>query len=171
MFSAMRTTVGADRALEHYIAHQTNDTVTHATIRVEEVVDWATRGGAKALGKYDQIGSLEPGKLADVVLIKNDNSPTMTPIINPYGHVVYQAGRGDVHTVLVGGKPVKLDGKLVAGDLPSVRSKLESTVEYLRGELGEDTWKSGMNPEVPEVEILTNPYQYRKGDAAPAAAH
>lgn len=166
MFSAMRTTIGADRALEHYIAHQTGDTVTHAKIRVEEVVDWATRGGAKALGKDDQIGSLERGKLADVVLIKNDDSPTMTPIMNPYGHVVYQAGRGDVHTVLVGGTPVKLEGRLVAGDLPSVRRKLEDTVEYLRGELGEETWKAGMNPEIPEAEILSNPYQYRRSDAA-----
>jgi hypothetical protein len=70
--------------------------------------------------------------------------------------------------VLVGGKPVKLDGKLVAGDLPSIRSKLENTVEYLRSELGDETWKSGMNPEIPEVEILTNPYQYRRSNAAPA---
>ncbi|MDR5698718.1 amidohydrolase family protein [Agromyces aerolatus] len=168
MFSAMRTTIGADRALEHYIAHQTDDTVTHATIRVEEVVDWATRGGAKALGAYDKVGSLEAGKLADVVLIKNEYSPTMTPILNPYGHVVYQAGRGDVHTVLVGGSPVKLDGRLVAGDLPSVRAKLEDTVSYLQGELGDDTWRAGMNPEIPETEILSNPYQYRKADAAQA---
>lgn len=165
MFSAMRTTVGADRALEHYIAHQSEATVTHASIRVEEVVDWATRGGAKALGKYDQIGSLEAGKLGDVVLIKNDYSPTMTPIVNPYGHVVYQAGRGDVHTVLVGGDAVKFEGRLTAGDLPSVRGKLEDTVEYLRSELGDDVWKSGMNPDIPEKEILSNPYQYRKSDA------
>lgn len=162
MFSAMRTTIGADRSLEHYIAHQTDQTITHATIRVEEVVDWATRGGAKALGKWDQVGSLEAGKLADVVLIKNDNSPTMFPILNPYSHVVYQAQRGDVHTVLVGGEPVKFDGKLVAGDLQGVRSKIEDTVEYLRSELGEETWKSGMNPEIPEKEILSNPYQYRR---------
>jgi len=165
MFSAMRTTIGADRALEHYIAHQTDETVTHAKIRVEEVVDWATRGGAKALGKWDEIGSLEPGKLADVVLVKNDDSPTMVPIVNPYGHLVYQVGRGDVHTVLVGGEPVKWNGKLVAGDLPSVRTKLENTIDYLRGELGEETWKAGMNPDIPETEILSNPYQYRRGDA------
>ncbi|GLI26547.1 amidohydrolase [Agromyces rhizosphaerae] len=166
MFSAMRTTIGADRALEHYIAHQSEDTVTHATIRVEDVVDWATRGGAKALGKDDQVGSLEAGKLGDVILIKNDDSPTMTPIVNPYGHVVYQVGRGDVHTVVVGGEIVKSEGKLTAGDLPSVKAKLEDTVSYLQGELGEETWNAGMNPEIPEVEILSNPYQYRK-----AAAH
>src|SRR5690606_22232433 len=162
MFSAMRTTIGADRSLEHYIAHQGGDTVTHATLRVEEVVAWATRGGAHAIGKLDEIGSLEEGKLADVVLIKNDYSPTMSPIVNPYGHVVYQAQRGDVHTVLVGGEPVKWDGRLCAGDLPAVRNQLENTVEYLKAELGDETWRSGMYPEVPETEILTNPYQYRK---------
>ncbi len=161
MFSAMRTTIGADRSLEHYIAHQSGETVTHAVLRVEEVVDWATRGGARAIGKLDEVGSLEPGKLADVVLIKNDDSPTMLPILNPYGHVVYQAGRGDVHTVLVGGEAVKSGGKLVAGDLAAVRRDIEDTVGYLRSELGEDAWREGMYPEIREVEILSNPYQYR----------
>ncbi len=165
MFSAMRATIGADRAMEHHTAHQKGETITHLKLRVEDVVDWATRGGAKALGKWDQIGSLEPGKLADVVLIKNDDSPTMVPIINPYGHVVYQAGRGDVHTVLVGGEPVKLEGKLVAGDLASVKSQIADTVEFLSGQLGEETWRGGMFPDIPETEILTNPYQYRKSDA------
>lgn len=166
MFSAMRATIGADRAMEHYLAHLDNETVTHVQLRVEDVVDWATRGGAKVIGKWDQVGSLEPGKLADVVLIKNDDSPTMTPIINPYGHVVYQAGRGDVHTVLVGGEPVKLDGKLVAGNLASVKAQIDDTVTYLGKELGADTWRGGMFPDIPETEILTNPYQYRKGEAA-----
>jgi 5-methylthioadenosine/S-adenosylhomocysteine deaminase len=38
-----------------------------------------------------------------VVLIKNDRSPVSFPLLNPYGHVVFQAQRGDVHTVLVNG--------------------------------------------------------------------
>jgi Cytosine deaminase and related metal-dependent hydrolases len=164
MFAAMRATIGADRTMEHYLAHQKGETVTHAALRVEEVVDWATRGGAAAIGKLDQIGSLEPGKLADVVLIKNEHSPTMTPIVNPYGHVVYQAQRGDVHTVLVGGEPVKWEGRLCAGNLAKVRAELENTVEYLKGALGEETWRAGMYPEIPEREILENPYQYRKDD-------
>jgi hypothetical protein len=86
----------------------------------------------------------------------------MTPIINPYGHVVYQASRGDVHTVLVGGEPVKLAGKLVAGDIAGAKTKVENTVDYLHGQLGDDVWNAGMYPEIPETEILTNPYQYRK---------
>ncbi len=54
-------------------------------------------GGAKAIGR-DDLGSLEPGKTADVVLIKNDASPVSFPLLNPYGHVAFQAQRGDVHT-------------------------------------------------------------------------
>jgi 5-methylthioadenosine/S-adenosylhomocysteine deaminase len=162
MFSAMRATVGADRALEHMRAHEHGETVTHATMRVRDVVEWATRGGAKALGKENELGSLEVGKLGDVVLVKNDASPTMSSILNPYGHLVYQAGRGDVHTVVVGGEVVKHEGRLVAGDLAGAKARVEDTVEHLRSALGEPTWLAGMNPEIPETEILHNPYQYRR---------
>ena len=44
-----------------------------------------------------------PAQKADVVLIKNDHSPVSFPLLNPYGHVAFQAQRGDVHTVLVDG--------------------------------------------------------------------
>ena len=159
MFSAMRATLNADRMSEHLAAHLEGDTVTHLRLRARNVVEWATRGGAHAVGR-DDLGSLEPGKKADVVLIKNDASPVMFPMLNPYGHVVFQAQRGDVHTVVVDGRVVKSDGKLVGIDLAPVRSEIEDTVEYLRGELGEDEWQSGMNPDLPTREVLDNPYQY-----------
>lgn len=163
LFSAMRATVNADRALEHYHAHllEPAETITHVKLRAEDVVHMATRGGALAIGKEDQIGSLEKGKLADVVLLKNEDSPTWAPLINPWGQVVYQAQRGDVHTVLVGGEVVKSEGKLTAGDLPGVKKQLDSTVAYLEQEVGED-WIKGQFPDVPEAEVLYNPYQYKK---------
>ena len=163
LFSAMRATVNADRALEHYLAHQLEpaETVTHVKLRAEEVVHMATRGGALAIGKEDQIGSLEKGKLGDVVLLKNEDSPSWAPLINPWGQVVYQAQRGDVHTVLVGGEIVKSEGKLVAGDLAGVKKKLDDTVSYLEREVGDD-WVAGQFPEIPEAEVLFNPYQYKK---------
>ncbi|MEU4244572.1 amidohydrolase family protein [Actinoplanes sp. NPDC026619] len=162
LFSAMRTTLSADRSREHLEAHGAKETVTHHHLRAEQVVDWATRGGAKALGMDSEIGALTPGRKADVVLIKNDDSPAMFPVLHPYGHVVYQAQRGDVHTVLIGGKVVKQDGKLVGGDLAGARAKVGTTVDYLRETMGEDLWKRGMNPEIPESRILHNPYQYTK---------
>ncbi len=47
LFTAMRTTLGADRSREHLEAHVEGDTVTHSHLRAEHVVDWATRGGAR----------------------------------------------------------------------------------------------------------------------------
>jgi cytosine/adenosine deaminase-related metal-dependent hydrolase len=159
LFSAMRTTLGADRAREHLEAHMKGETVTHHALRAEHVVDWATRGGARALGR-DDLGSLQAGQKADVVLIKNDASPVSFPLVNPYGHVAFQAQRGDVHTVLVNGRVVKYENRLVGADLAAVRRAVEATVSYLRSELGEQAWAAGMNPDLPAAQVLDNPYQY-----------
>jgi cytosine/adenosine deaminase-related metal-dependent hydrolase len=169
LFSAMRTTLGADRSREHFEAHQKGETITHCSLRAEHVVDWATRGGAEALGRSADLGSLEPGKKADVVLIKNEASPVSFPLLNPYGHVAFQAQRGDVHTVLVDGRVVKEDHKLVGVDLGAIRREVEATVEYLRGTLGEEDWLKGMNPDVPATKVLDNPYTYT--DYASGATH
>jgi 5-methylthioadenosine/S-adenosylhomocysteine deaminase len=159
LFSAMRTTLGADRSREHLEAHAKGETVTHVHLRAEQVVEWATRGGARALGR-DDLGSLEPGRKADVVLIKNESSPVSFPLLNPYGHVAFQAQRGDVHTVLVDGRAVKHAHRLVGADLPAVRRAVEATVEHLRSSMGEEAWVQGMNPDLPDDEVLDNPYQY-----------
>lgn len=160
LFTAMRTTLGADRAREHLEAHVRGETVTNAHLRAEHVVDWATRGGARALGR-DDLGRLTPGAKADVVLLKNDDSPVSFPLLNPYGHVAFQAQRGDVHTVLVDGVVVKQDGRLVGADLAAARAAIESTVDYLRSDMGEETWLQGMNPEMPADDaVLDNPYTY-----------
>jgi 5-methylthioadenosine/S-adenosylhomocysteine deaminase len=156
----MRTTLGADRSREHLEAHAKQETVTNHHLRAEQVVDWATRGGSKALRLDSLIGSLEPGKKADVVLVKNDASPVMFPILHPYGHVAFQAQRSDVHTVLVDGRVVKHEGKLVGIDLGRARAAVEETVEFAMSTLGEEAWKGGMHPEIPETQVLENPYQY-----------
>jgi 5-methylthioadenosine/S-adenosylhomocysteine deaminase len=160
LFSAMRATLSADRAREHLEAHAKDETVTHHKLRAEQVVEWATMGGARALGLDPLIGSLEPGKRADVVLIKNDASPAMFPLLNPYGHVVFQAQRGDVHTVVVNGRVVKHDHRLVGVDLGKARQAVEQTVDYLKGVLGPEAWDEGMHPEIPEIRVLANPYTY-----------
>ncbi|WP_433550065.1 amidohydrolase family protein [Micromonospora zamorensis] len=168
LFSAMRSTLGADRSREHLEAHAKQETITHCHLRAEQVVEWATRGGARALGMDSTIGALTAGRQADVILIKNDASPVMFPILNPHGHVVFQAQRGDVHTVLVGGRIVKQDGRLVGVDLAAARAAVASTIDHLRETMGEEAWQRGMNPDVPETAILENPYQYTEWDAGSA---
>jgi hypothetical protein len=81
-------------------------------------------------------------------------------MLNPYGHVAFQAQRGDVHTVIVNGRVVKHDHRLVGVDLPAARRLVEATVEYLQRELGEDAWRQGMNPDIPATKVLDNPYTY-----------
>jgi adenine deaminase len=167
LFCAMRSTLGADRSREHLEAHAKQETVTNHHLRAEQVVDWATRGGSRALRLDSLIGSLEEGKKADVVLVKNEHSPVMFPVLHPYGHVAFQAQRADVHTVIVDGRVVKRDGRLVGIDLAHARRAIEETVEFAQRELG-DKWKAGMHPEIPELEILENPYQYTQWDAGEA---
>ncbi|MFG2074774.1 amidohydrolase family protein [Nonomuraea maritima] len=159
LFSAMRSTLGADRSREHLEAHAKGETVTHGALRADQVVEWATRGGARALG-CDDLGVVEAGKKADLVLIKNDRSPVSFPLLNPYGHVAFQAQRGDVHTVLVDGRVVKHEHRLLGVDLAAIRAQVDRTVEHLRGAMGEEAWAKGMNPDIPTTEILDNPYTY-----------
>lgn len=160
MFTAMRTTLGADRSMEHEVAHAKSETVTNSLLRSEHVVEYATMGGAKALGMEDKIGSLEVGKYADVVLIKNDNSPVMYPLVNPYGHVVMQVNRGDVHTVLVNGEIVKHNHRISDEAVAKNKVQIEDTVSYLQSEMGDEAWHQEMTPEIPESKVMDNPYMY-----------
>lgn len=169
LFSAMRATLSADRSRDHLDAHADGNTVVYNALRAEEVVRWGTDGGARALGMEDVVGSLEPGKKADVVLLKNDHAPAMFPILNPYGHVVFQATRGDVHTVLVDGRVVKHEHELVDDDLRRAKEAVAATVDYLRSSMGEEAWAEGMSPDLPEQELFDNPYQYTDWDGGRGA--
>jgi 5-methylthioadenosine/S-adenosylhomocysteine deaminase len=91
----------------------------------------------------------------------------MFPVLNPYGHVVFQAQRGDVHTVVINGRVVKHAGKLVDVDLDKAKQAVTQTVEYLQGEMGADAWSAGMHPEIPEKQVLDNPYTYTYTEGAP----
>ena len=142
--------------------------MTNCHLRAEHVVGWATRGGARALGLDSVTGSLEAGKKADVVLIKNDASPVMFPLLNPYGHVAFQAQRGDVHTVVVNGRVVKYGHRLLGVDLAKARVVVGQTVDHLMSELGQDAWADGMHPEIPPTEVRDNPYTYTDWDAGSA---
>ncbi len=84
----------------------------------------------------------------------------MFPLLHPYGHVVFQAGRGDVHTVMVDGNVVKYDHHLLQVDLAKAKQVVLKTVEYAKSKIGEQAWNEGMNPEKAEVELIDNPYTY-----------
>jgi hypothetical protein len=84
-------------------------------------------------------------KLADLVLLR-PATPSMTPVNNPVGHLVYQAGRGDVDTVVVNGKVLKHRGELVGLDLPRARRLAEATRDHFRAGVGEAVWQKFIDP-------------------------
>ncbi|MFA5359399.1 MAG: amidohydrolase [Patescibacteria group bacterium] len=74
-------------------------------ISAREVVKMATIDGAKVIGMEKEIGSLEVGKKADIITI-NLNKPHLTPIYDPYSHLVYCVNADDVENVIVNGKVI-----------------------------------------------------------------
>jgi len=79
-------------------------------------LDLATGGSARVLGLEKEVGALIPGLKADLVVIDLDQ-PHLTPIYDPYSHLVYAATGADVQTVLVHGQVVVQDRRLLTFDL------------------------------------------------------
>jgi 5-methylthioadenosine/S-adenosylhomocysteine deaminase len=77
----------------------------------QQVLRAATLGGARALGLAARIGSIEPGKRADLVAVAL-RGPELTPCYDPVSHLVYAAGREHVTHVWVDGEPRVIEGKL-----------------------------------------------------------
>ena len=82
----------------------------------KSVIVMATIGGAKAIGLGNEIGSIEVGKQADLIIIDTDK-PHLTPLYNPVSHIVYAASGSDVRDVLVAGEFLVRNRKLLTLDL------------------------------------------------------
>lgn len=74
-----------------------------ACLKAEAILEMATLNGAKALGIADTVGSLEPGKRADIIAVNTD-VPHLTPIWNPVASMVFAAQGSDVDTVIIDGR-------------------------------------------------------------------
>jgi 5-methylthioadenosine/S-adenosylhomocysteine deaminase len=109
-------------ALQRAMAHAEGKTPVSA----REVLRWATVEGAKANGLDDRVGSLTPGKQADVILLRTDGLH-VSPMNDPAAAVVTSMHLGDVDTVLVAGRVLKRHGALLHVDWPAVgRAAAES---------------------------------------------
>jgi cytosine/adenosine deaminase-related metal-dependent hydrolase len=80
-------------------------------VRSREALEWATINGARCFGLDDRIGTLSPGKKADIVMLNADDM-NMTPVWDPVYSIVDVAGAGNVDTVIIDGVIRKLHGKL-----------------------------------------------------------
>jgi cytosine/adenosine deaminase-related metal-dependent hydrolase len=112
MFNQMRSVLGLQRAIA---TAQGRDPVT-----TRDVLRWATVEGARANGLDHKVGSLTPGKEADIVLLRTDRLNT-TPLNDPATAVVTGMDTSNVDTVMIAGRLMKRHGKLLHVDWPAVK--------------------------------------------------
>ena len=96
------------------------------------VLRMATIEGAKALGMEDMTGSLEPGKKADIIIV-DDDKPHLTPMYNPYSHVVYAARGNDVSHSIINGRLIMEDRKLLTLDIEEIMARAREKAMQVRG--------------------------------------
>ncbi|MBE8476744.1 amidohydrolase [Streptomyces justiciae] len=96
-------------------------------VGAEQAVRMATIEGARALGLADQLGSLEAGKRADLVVL-DLNAPHLRPLHDPWSTLAYAAHSADVRDTVVDGRVLMRDRVLTTLDEPAVISDLEALV-------------------------------------------
>jgi 5-methylthioadenosine/S-adenosylhomocysteine deaminase len=101
-----------------------------APITVQAVLKAATVHGARAAGLENSIGTLAPGKQADVIMVRTDGVGVF-PVNNVIGTIVQAVGRADVDTVMVAGQLRKRAGKLIGVDLAKLRTEVDASRDYL----------------------------------------
>ncbi|MFC9502839.1 amidohydrolase family protein [Streptomyces sp. NPDC057002] len=105
MFTQMRAAYQSGR-FSQLSSHEPTD----RQLTVQDILRYATLAGAETLGLSDRIGSLTPGKQADLLILRADQ-PETAPVHDPYSTVVLQMDRAHIDTVLVAGKPARRGGR------------------------------------------------------------
>jgi cytosine/adenosine deaminase-related metal-dependent hydrolase len=90
-----------------------------------DVVEMATMGGARALHRENQLGSLEPGKLADLIIFDH-NATTFTPFYDVYSTLVYAATAQDVRSTIIHGRIIMQDRKINTVNVEEVRAHMRA---------------------------------------------
>ncbi|MBV9954938.1 MAG: amidohydrolase family protein [Pseudolabrys sp.] len=101
----------------------------------KQMVEMATLGGAKDLKVDDKVGSLKPGKRADLILIRTTDV-NIAPIGDPYDALVTFAQPGNVDTVVVDGRILRRGGKFVGIDQPKIMAEAMDEIEKLKSRAG-----------------------------------
>jgi cytosine/adenosine deaminase-related metal-dependent hydrolase len=132
MFTQMRTALVHTR-IGHFT--DTPDEPFAPTLSHRDVLEFATIDGARTCGLGDRVGSLTPGKQADIVLL-NVNAINTVPVVDPTATIVVFADTSNVDSVFVAGRALKRNGQLVGADLRTTFQKLEESRNHILGGSG-----------------------------------
>jgi cytosine/adenosine deaminase-related metal-dependent hydrolase len=117
-FTQMRTIFSLQKN-EVWARRLAGDKNPPAFLKVRDVLEYATVEGARANGLERKIGTLTPGKEADIIVLRHDRLNVM-PMNNAVGAVVTSMGPQNVDTVLIAGKVMKRNGQLVGVDMARI---------------------------------------------------
>ncbi len=122
MFTQMRSALATQRALAAASGKR--------PASPREVLGWATIEGAKANGLEAKVGSITPGKKADITVLRLDRM-NVTPLNDPYAAVVTGMDTSNVDTVIINGRPMKRGGRLLHVDWEAVRRMTAESRDYV----------------------------------------
>jgi cytosine/adenosine deaminase-related metal-dependent hydrolase len=134
LFGEMHALFGQQRSAMRYRRFRGEANVP-APISVQAVLEAATVNGARAAGLEGSIGTLTPGKQADIIMVRT-NGVAVFPITNAIGTIVQAVERSDVDTVMVAGEVRKRAGRLLDVDLAKLKADVNASREYLLGASG-----------------------------------
>jgi cytosine/adenosine deaminase-related metal-dependent hydrolase len=129
LFGEMHALFGQQRSAMRYRRFRGEANVP-TPISVQAVLEAATINGARAAGLERSIGTLTPGKQADLIMVRT-NGVAVFPVSNAIGTVVQAVERSDVDTVMVAGEMRKRAGKLLDVDLAKLKADLNASRDYL----------------------------------------
>lgn len=136
MLTQARIALGIQRSLDNVAWREQHGTIPPtSTITAREALSWVTVEGARMLQQLDRIGTLAPGKQADLVLVRASDL-NMQPVHDPVSSVVFQASLANIDSVMVAGRWRKRAGRLLAGELATDLEKLRASGQKITRAMG-----------------------------------
>lgn len=133
---AARVALAHQRSLDNALARiETGNITQRSSVAVREALEWITIEGARMLKMSDRIGSLSPGKQADLVMIRAGDL-NVWPVHDPIATVVIQSSLANIDSVMIAGEWKKRRGELLFESLEGVKRELLRSGRRILGELG-----------------------------------
>jgi cytosine/adenosine deaminase-related metal-dependent hydrolase len=128
MFTQMRALLAIQRMRAVNAAYGTSDAPSRIT--AHDVLDFATLQGARTNGLGGVAGSLTPGKKADLLVVEAEDLNNM-PLNDPVGTLVLGVDARNITAVLVDGRPLKWNGRVLDVDLPALRAEVGASRDHI----------------------------------------
>jgi len=136
MPTAARLALGMQRALDNSMSRERTQSIPEtSTVRTRQALSWITTEPARMLGLDSKIGSLKPGKQADLIVVRADDL-NLWPAHEPVSSLVMQTSFGNIDSVMIAGEWQKRGGKLAYAGLDRAKTRLKASGDRILDAIG-----------------------------------